>query len=47
MTYAVTAGDFGDGDVEPAFGLEGGGEGTLNFIELEFPDGEVRRRMAR
>ena len=34
---------FGDGDVEPAFGLEGGGEGTLNYIELEFPDGTTRR----
>ena len=30
---------FGDGDVEPAFGLRGGGEGTLNRIELEYPDG--------
>jgi len=34
---------FGDGDVEPAFGLDGGGKGSLNFIELEFPDGETRR----
>ena len=25
---------FGDGDIEPAFGLVGGGDGTLNFIEL-------------
>jgi len=31
---------FGDGDVEPAFGLYGGGEGGLNRIELEYPDGE-------
>ena len=30
---------FGDGDVEPAFGLFGGGEGTLNFIRLRYPDG--------
>jgi N-methylhydantoinase B len=30
---------FGDGDFEPAFGLFGGGEGTLNFIRLKFPDG--------
>ncbi|MAE71055.1 MAG: hydantoin utilization protein B [Gemmatimonadetes bacterium] len=33
---------FGDGDVEPAFGLEGGGDGTLNRIELRLPDGSVR-----
>ncbi len=30
---------FGDGDVEPAFGLDGGESGTLNFIDLEYPDG--------
>jgi N-methylhydantoinase B len=30
---------FGDGDFEPAFGLFGGGEGTLNFIRLTYPDG--------
>jgi len=34
---------FGDGDVEPAFGLFGGGEGTLNKIELHRPDGKVTR----
>jgi N-methylhydantoinase B len=34
---------FGDGDVEPAFGLEGGGVGSLNKIELVSPDGESRR----
>jgi N-methylhydantoinase B len=34
---------FGDGDVEPAFGLDGGGEGTLNYIELVYPDGERKR----
>ncbi|MCC6465500.1 MAG: hydantoinase B/oxoprolinase family protein, partial [Planctomycetes bacterium] len=28
---------FGDGDIEPAFGLFGGGDGTLNFIELRKP----------
>jgi N-methylhydantoinase B len=34
---------FGDGDVEPAFGLFGGGAGTLNYIELRHPNGEVHR----
>ncbi|MAG58470.1 MAG: hydantoin utilization protein B [Planctomycetes bacterium] len=34
---------FGDGDVEPAFGLMGGTPGTLNFIELHLPGGEVRK----
>jgi N-methylhydantoinase B len=34
---------FGDGDVRPAFGLFGGGEGTLNFIELRKPDGTLYR----
>jgi N-methylhydantoinase B len=34
---------FGDGDVEPAFGLDGGGEGSLNYIELVYPDGRVYR----
>jgi len=34
---------FGDGDVEPAFGLFGGGDGTLNKIELHTPAGEVTR----
>ncbi len=34
---------FGDGDVEPAFGLFGGGDGTLNFIELRHPDGTLHR----
>ena len=32
---------FGDGDVEPAFGLFGGHGGTLNRIELHYPDGRV------
>jgi N-methylhydantoinase B len=30
---------FGDGDFEPAFGLFGGGDGTLNSIALTYPDG--------
>ena len=30
---------FGDGDEEPAFGLKGGGKGSLNSIRLRFPDG--------
>ncbi len=34
---------FGDGDIEPAFGLFGGGDGTLNFIELRTPDGRTSR----
>jgi N-methylhydantoinase B len=29
---------FGDGDVEPAFGLFGGKDATLNKIELWYPD---------
>ena len=32
---------FGDGDVEPAFGAHGGKPGTLNKIELHYPDGKV------
>ena len=44
--YEVGADDtqlvtFGDGDVEPAFGLFGGRDGTLNRIELKHPDGSV------
>jgi N-methylhydantoinase B len=34
---------FGDGDVEPAFGVFGGGPGSLNYIELQRPDGEIYR----
>jgi len=30
---------FGDGDFEPAFGLFGGKDGTLNEITLTYPDG--------
>jgi N-methylhydantoinase B len=33
---------FGDGDVEPAFGLHGGGNGTLNWIKLRDPNGKER-----
>jgi len=32
---------FGDGDVEPARGSQGGLEATLNKIELRYPDGRV------
>ena len=32
---------FGDGDFEPAFGLFGGGNGTLNSIRLTYPDGRL------
>jgi len=32
---------FGDGDVEPAFGLFGGKDSNLNKIELIYPDGRV------
>ena len=32
---------FGDGDVEPAFGVNGGLDSTLNRIELHDPDGGV------
>jgi N-methylhydantoinase B len=35
-TQVVT---FGDGDVEPAYGAHGGGQGTLNTIWLQYPDG--------
>jgi N-methylhydantoinase B len=34
---------FGDGDVEPAFGVFGGGAGSLNYIELRHADGKVYR----
>jgi N-methylhydantoinase B len=34
---------FGDGDIEPAFGLFGGKDGTLNTIELQYPDGKKLR----
>ncbi|MHC4931606.1 MAG: hydantoinase B/oxoprolinase family protein [Planctomycetota bacterium] len=38
---------FGDGDVEPAFGLFGGEGSTLNFIELRYPDGEVYKTTSK
>lgn len=34
---------FGEGDVEPPFGAQGGKPGTLNKIELVYPDGRVYR----
>ncbi len=34
---------FGDGDVEPAFGVHGGKPGTLNVIKLIYPDGREYR----
>lgn len=43
-TTAVT---FGDGDVEPPFGLFGGKPGTLNLIELRYPDGRVHRPLSK
>ena len=39
----MTCVTFGDGDVEPAFGLFGGREGALNRIELRLPDGRLHR----
>jgi N-methylhydantoinase B len=38
QTKVVT---FGDGDVEPAFGLFRGRDSTLNKIELQYPDGKI------
>lgn len=38
QTKVVT---FGDGDIEPAFGLFGGKGSTLNKIELHYPDDEL------
>ncbi len=38
---------FGDGDIEPAFGLFGGRDGTLNRIELRYPDGSVYRATSK
>jgi len=34
---------FGEGDVEPPLGAQGGRPGTLNKIELTYPDGEAYR----
>ncbi|MFQ5792251.1 MAG: hydantoinase B/oxoprolinase family protein, partial [Acidobacteriota bacterium] len=37
---------FGDGDVEPAFGLYGGRNGSLNSIKLRYPDGTEQRPLS-
>jgi N-methylhydantoinase B len=37
---------FGDGDVEPSHGSQGGGDGTLNSIQLRYP-GETEWRTPR
>jgi N-methylhydantoinase B len=37
---------FGDGDEEPAFGLMGGGNGSLNSIHLRFPDGTEKKTLS-
>ncbi|NLT34295.1 MAG: hydantoinase B/oxoprolinase family protein, partial [Gaiellales bacterium] len=36
---------FGDGDVEPSRGSQGGMEGGLNFIKLKYPDGPEWRTL--
>ncbi len=38
---------FGDGDVEPAFGLFGGQPGSLNAIELFYPDGQAYKATSK
>jgi N-methylhydantoinase B len=38
---------FGDGDVEPPFGLFGGKKATLNSIELRYPDGNVYKTTSK
>lgn len=38
---------FGDGDVEPPFGLFGGKAATLNKIELLYPDGKVYKATSK
>ncbi len=38
---------FGDGDVEPPFGLFGGRSATLNRIELHYPDGKAYRTTSK
>ncbi|UCE41537.1 MAG: hydantoinase B/oxoprolinase family protein [Candidatus Aminicenantes bacterium] len=38
---------FGDGDVEPAFGLFAGKTATLNKIELRYPDGKTYRTTSK
>jgi N-methylhydantoinase B len=37
---------FGDGDVEPAFGIVGGGDGSLNEITLRDPDGRTKKPLS-
>lgn len=38
---------FGDGDVEPAFGIFEGKSATLNRIELHYPDGKIYRTTSK
>jgi len=38
---------FGDGDVEPAFGLFAGENATLNKIELQYPDGRTYKTTSK
>jgi N-methylhydantoinase B len=38
---------FGDGDVEPAFGLFEGSNSTLNKIELHYPDGKIYKTTSK
>jgi N-methylhydantoinase B len=38
---------FGDGDVEPAFGLFNGKDSTLNTIELRYPGGEAYKTTSK
>ena len=38
---------FGDGDVEPAFGLFEGKDAALNKIELQYPDGSIYRTTSK
>jgi N-methylhydantoinase B len=44
---STTVVTFGDGDVEPAFGLFGGKSSTLNKIELIYPDGRVYKATSK
>ncbi|MFH1049347.1 MAG: hydantoinase B/oxoprolinase family protein [bacterium] len=38
---------FGDGDVEPPYGLKGGKQGILNKISITYPDGKERVPMSK
>ena len=38
---------FGDGDVEPCYGLHGGKSGALNLITLTYPDGKEKTPMSK